>query len=388
MRALTPALQNYDWGDTEMIPLMLGTPATGEPVAEAWWGAHPNSPAMASDDEGSQGRDGVSAPDPVAALGPEVAAAFDGRLPYLLKVLAIAKPLSLQVHPNPEQAAAGFAREEDLGIARNVPERTFKDASAKPELVVALTPMVVLTGFRPVEELRADLALLDDGGARVLEGVLDDADDDEDAISEYVDTCLRGLHAMPVLVSLKAAVAAGRGSDAMHAAADALDAHPGDAGALVALAMNVVRLQPGEASFTGAGIVHSYQSGLGLEIMANSDNVVRAGLTSKPIDLGQLLYLAHTEPSAPDLPDVDIEGPVTHFATLTEDFSLSFLRKGAIVAQPGPRIVLALEGTTTVVAAGRTAILGAGESVFIAHSEGSAAIETAGLAAVASVPRR
>ncbi len=108
---------------------------------------------------------------------------------------------------------------------------------------------------------------------------------------------------------------------------------------------------------------------------------------AKPIDLGQLLYLAQTSPTDPALPEVDVEGPVTRFTTLAKEFSLMFLRRGAVAAAPAPRIVLALEGTTTVVAAGRTAILGAGEAVFIAHSEGSAAVETAGLAAVASVPR-
>ncbi|WNM24966.1 mannose-6-phosphate isomerase, class I [Demequina capsici] len=389
MYALTPALQPYDWGDAETIPHMLGTPVTGEPVAEAWWGAHTSAPAIATGSEGvSRGLDEVIAEDPVRALGPEVAQAYGGVLPFLLKVLAIRKPLSLQVHPHADQAAAGFAREQELGVPLDAAARLFKDPRPKPELVVALTPLVVLTGFRPVAALRADLAFMDADGARVLEGVLDDADDDDDAISEYIDTCLRGIQPMPVLVSMKAAVAAGHGSASMHIAADALDAHPGDAGALVALAMNAVTLAPGEAAYTGAGIVHSYQRGVGLEIMANSDNVIRAGLTHKPMDLGQLLYLAHTSPSDPVLPAVDVEGAVTRFSTLAPEFALSLLRRGAIVAPPGPRIVLAVEGTTTVVAGGRTAVLAAGEAVFIAHAEGSAAIETGGMTAVASTPAR
>lgn len=385
MHALTPVLQPYDWGDAHTIPSMLGMPSSTAPVAEAWWGAHPVYPATI--DGGEQGLDALIADDPMGALGPEIAEKHGHCLPYLLKILAIKKPLSLQVHPSREHAVAGYERENGLGIPVMDPQRTFRDDNHKPEMVVALTPTVVLTGFRPVEELRADLALLDADGARVLEGVLDDADDDEDAISEYVDACLRGIQPMPVLVSLKAAVAAGRGSDAMHTAADALDAHPGDPGVLVALAMNVVRLEPGEASFTGDGIVHSYQSGVALEIMANSDNVVRAGLTPKHIDLGQLLFLAQTRPTAPQVPTIEVDGPVTKFTTAADEFALALLRRGAFASQPGPRIVLALEGTTTVVAGGRVAILAAGESVFIGYSEGPAAVETAGLAAIATIPR-
>ncbi|WP_159448465.1 mannose-6-phosphate isomerase, class I [Demequina sp. NBRC 110052] len=387
MYALTPALQTYDWGDATAIPRLLGTEPPGGPVAEAWWGAHPAAPAVATARDGaSLPLDALIAKDPVGALGADVAERFDGRLPYLLKVLAIAKPLSLQVHPSEDQARRGFDEDERLGLPIDDPARTYRDPNHKPEMILAVTPMTVLSGFRPVAELVADLALMDADGARVLEGVLGDADDEADAISEYIDACLRGIVTMPVLTSLKAAVAAGRGSDAMHAAANALDAHPGDPGALVVLAMNVVTLEPGDAVFTADGVVHSYQSGVGVEIMANSDNVIRAGLTSKPIDVGRLLYLANAEPEPPEVPRESTEGPVRTLRVPADEFALAVVSDGDTALPRGPRMVLAIDGEATLVAGGESRTLRTGEAAFVPASDGPLAVTVRGLATLAWVP--
>ncbi|MEM1416196.1 MAG: mannose-6-phosphate isomerase, class I, partial [Myxococcota bacterium] len=160
---LTPALKRYAWGDARALPEILGLPADGSPLAEAWYGAHPQGPATAE----GEPLDARIAAAPEALLGTEVAARFGG-LPYLLKLLAAARPLSIQVHPDPAQAAEGFAREDAAGVPRDAAHRCYRDPHAKPELIVALTPFDALVGFRPLAEVHASL----DGALRELGALL------------------------------------------------------------------------------------------------------------------------------------------------------------------------------------------------------------------------
>lgn len=382
---LNPSLQTYAWGRTDSIPELLGMQPSDTPVAEAWWGAHPGAPATLKCDEAPVGLDAFIERDAEYALGAAVASEFDGRLPYLLKILAIDAPLSIQVHPSMEQAVEGYDLEDAAGLPATSPVRTFRDRSHKPELIVALTPMTVLTGFRDLPSLCGDLHLLGKDGAALLR-LVEEAESPAAAVTAYIRSVLalpRGAHVVTTLASLNAGADP---SAQVRAACSALASHPGDPGALVALAMNVVYLAPGEACFVGDGTVHSYQSGVGVEIMANSDNVVRAGLTPKPINVPLLLELMNAEPSPALRPDRETRGAVTIYRAPVVEFELASVRDGEWAAPAGPRIVLCLEGTTSVTSADGSRELARGESVFVAFGEGEITVRVRGHAVVASVP--
>jgi mannose-6-phosphate isomerase len=252
---ITGGVQHYDWGDLNAIPTLLGVAADGQPWAELWFGTHPGGPLTTTED----GR-------PLADTS--------GPLPYLLKVLAAAEPLSLQTHPTTAQAERGFARENAAGIALDAPERIYKDAAAKPELLCALTPFEALCGFRPFAE---SLAWFESQGWTELAEHLDAGP------AEYMRWALTsGAHRMPEGSPPWAQRIAGR--------------YPGDGGVLVALLLNRVALQPGEAIFLAAGNLHAYLLGTGVEIMASSDNVVRGGLTTKHVDVDELLSIVDLTP--------------------------------------------------------------------------------------------
>ncbi len=371
--ALTPALQRSDWGTIEGIPQLLGFPGDGGPYAEAWWGAHPLVPS--GTEEGPL--DAVIARDPVGALGAEVAGSF-GRLPYLLKVLSIARPLSIQVHPTASVARDGFAVEEAQGIAYDDRARTFKDASHKPELLVAMTPMKVLAGLRPESDLRRDLGSLDGAGALALVEALDGG-----GLAAYVAAALDGGH-LDAVATLASLPQGAEGS--LGAARLAAQTYPQDPGVLVALAMNALSLHPGEAIFTPAGVVHCYLGGMGLEIMASSDNVVRAGLTSKPINTGLLRRIARLEHTAAERPEIVADDAVRHLRTEAEEFCLDLVENGTAVVSQGPRIVLALGSDCEVVTTADQRLLPKGHAVFVRASSGPVTVSSEGLTAIASAP--
>ncbi len=383
--SLNPSLQNYAWGRTDSIPELLGSEPSDTPVAEAWWGAHPASPATVDCDDQALGLDVLIDRDPNHALGVDVAQEFDGRLPFLLKVLAIDAPLSIQVHPSMEQAAEGFDIEEAAGIPPTSPARTFRDRSHKPEMIVALTPMTVLAGFRDLPGLRGDLHLLGKDGAALLE-LVENAESPASAVTAYIRSVLalpRGAHVVTTLASLNSSADP---SAQVRAACSALASHPGDPGALVALAMNVLYLRPGSACFVGDGTVHSYQSGVGVEIMANSDNVVRAGLTPKPINVPLLLDLMNAVPATAERPERVTEGAVTIYSAPVAEFELASVSGGDWTAPAGPRIVLSLAGSTTVTSADEERELACGEAVFVPFGDGEITVRTPGHAVIASVP--
>ncbi len=382
MYTVRPALQPYAWGTRDDIPALLGIDPTGGPVAEAWWGTHVDGPAICVVDGVEAPLSEVVAADAAAALGPDTAAAFGGALPYLLKVLAVGGPLSLQVHPSAAMAADGFAREEAAGVPLGHPDRIYRDRSHKPEMVVALTPMVVLAGFRRAADVRRDVAALDHPEAAELARLLDDPDESA-AIAAFMGRCLRGIDATGLNAALARLAAEPDANANVRAASEAASRFPTDGGVLVALAMNRVDLAPGDACFTPDRMVHSYQSGVGVEIMANSDNVIRAGLTPKHIDIDELLAVASTEPQEPPRPRVATDGAVTTFRPAAEEFALAVVRGGAMEAPPAPRVVLVLEGACEVRVDGETRELGAGDAVFVPYADGRLAIDADGVAAVA-----
>jgi mannose-6-phosphate isomerase len=308
----------YAWGSTTAIQALSGTEPDGTPLAELWFGAHPDSPARVPALDATL--DELIAADPATLLGRAVLDRFGPRLPFLLKLLAAEQPLSIQVHPTRAQAEAGYDDEDARGVPRDAPTRNFRDRNHKPELLCALSEFEALCGFRPVADT---LRLLDAFDLPELEPV-----------RELLGTA--GLRAafeyllhLPSASELVAAVRAraellttSEWAGATQAVARTGAAFPTDIGVVLTLLLNHVRLQPGEAIYLGAGNVHAYLHGLGVEIMASSDNVLRCGLTDKYVDVAELLRVTDfSELDEPRWPDDDEEFG-TDFTTPAPDFSL------------------------------------------------------------------
>ncbi|MFD3944444.1 mannose-6-phosphate isomerase, class I [Streptomyces sp. NPDC058579] len=366
MDRLVNTVRPYAWGSTTAIPELLGTPPTGEPQAEMWMGAHPGAPSRTERGPLNE----VIDADPVRELGAPAVEKFGPRLPFLLKLLAAGAPLSLQVHPDLAQAKAGFAAEEAAGVPIDAPHRNYKDANHKPELLCALTPFNGLCGFRdPVEAADALSAL----GVDSLKPYVDllHAHPEEAALREVLTALLTADPAEMAHTVTEAAAAAERLGGA-HAPYAALAHHyPSDPGVIAAMLLNFVQLQPGEALHLGAGVPHAYLDGLGVEIMANSDNVLRCGLTPKHVDVPELLKIVRFEPTDPGVlrPEASPSGEEV-YDTPIDEFRLSrFVRaEGAAptdVTATTPQILLAVAGRPK---AGEVT-LAPGESVFVPAGE-------------------
>ncbi|MCR8579148.1 mannose-6-phosphate isomerase, class I [Streptomyces sp. Isolate_219] len=384
MDRLANTVRPYAWGSTTALPELLGTTPTGEPQAEMWMGAHPGAPSRIDRGAGPVSLAEVIDAAPEAELGADAVRAFGPRLPFLLKLLAAGSPLSLQVHPDRTQAEEGFADEERRGVPIDAGHRNYKDANHKPELIVALTPFDGLCGFRHPDRA-ADL--LEGLGVDDLKPYVDilRATPEEDALREVLTAVLSAEHHAIAGTVERTAVAADQlaakgGPHAAAYAAYAVLAHhyPGDPGVLAAMLLNHVRLQPGEALFLGAGIPHAYLSGLGVELMANSDNVLRCGLTPKHVDVPELLKVVRFEAGdAGVLRPEDVDGEEV-YETPIDEFRLSrfVLAPGAAphpLASRTPQILLCTAGTVQLrdadeePAAGLT--LAPGESAFVPAGE-------------------
>jgi mannose-6-phosphate isomerase len=326
MDRLTNTVRPYAWGSTTAIPTLLGVEPTGEPQAEIWMGAHPGAPSRVErpgPGSGPRPLSDVIASAPEAELGTAAVARFGPRLPFLLKVLAADSPLSLQVHPDLAQAEAGYADEESRGVPIDAPERTYKDANHKPELICALTPFHGLCGFRTANAAADLLAGLDVDSLKPYVDLLR-AQPENAALREVLTAVLRGDTAETAATVTEAAAAAERLGGPYAPYAAIARHYPGDPGAIAAMLLNHVTLQPGEAMFLGAGVPHAYLEGLGVEIMANSDNVLRCGLTPKHVDVPELLRIVRFESAAPHIlrPEADAAGEEV-YDTPVDDFRLS-----------------------------------------------------------------
>ncbi|MFJ9664676.1 mannose-6-phosphate isomerase, class I [Streptomyces sp. NPDC101219] len=319
MDRLDNTVRPYAWGSTTAIPHLLGTEPTGEPQAEMWMGAHPGAPSRTA--RGTLVE--VIDADPEKELGAPAVARFGPRLPFLLKLLAAGAPLSLQVHPDLEQAREGYADEERRGVPVTAPHRNYKDANHKPELVCALTEFDGLCGFR--DPLRA-AELLDGLGVGSLKPYVDllHARPEDAALREVLTAVLTAdPEDMARTVAETAAACDRLGGDYAPYAGIAHH-YPGDPGVIAAMLLNHVRLQPGEALFLGAGVPHAYLDGLAVEIMANSDNVLRCGLTPKHVDVPELLRIVRFESRDAGIlrPEAAPDGEEV-YETPTDEFRLS-----------------------------------------------------------------
>ncbi|MCZ7459921.1 mannose-6-phosphate isomerase, class I [Streptomyces sp. WMMC940] len=366
MDRLSNIVRPYAWGSTTLIPELLGIAPTGEPQAEMWMGAHPGAPSQT----GRGSLHDIIGADPLRELGRPALDAFGPRLPFLLKLLAAGAPLSLQVHPDRAQAQEGFAAEEKAGIPLDAPHRNYKDENHKPELVCALTPFDGLCGFRPPVEAADFIAGLDVDSLKPYVDLLH-AHPEEAALREVLTAVLSADPEETVHTVAEAAAAAERLGGPYAPFAATAHHFPGDPGVIAAMLLNHVRLQPGEALFLGAGVPHAYLGGLAVEIMANSDNVLRCGLTPKHVDVPELLRVVRFEAGDPGVlrPEASPSGEEL-YDTPIDEFRLSrFVRpEGAApvdLTLPTPQILLATAGRPK---AGELT-LAAGESVFVPAGE-------------------
>lgn len=330
IRLLKNTIQPYLWGSHTAIADLLGSPSpVPEPQAELWMGAHPKAPSRVVDETGTAiDLNQLIAAAPEQILGPEVAKRFHNHLPYLFKVLAAGQPLSVQAHPDQAQARQGFARENDQNVALDAPNRNYKDPNHKPECLCALTPFWALCGFRPIADMLRLFTILTPGGLEPLVAKLSQAPN-----SEGLRHFFKGLLALPadrqtaiIRSSVPRAQSAANEDPAFEWVVNLHQSYPQDMGIFAPLLLNLVRLEPGQALYLGARELHAYLEGLGIELMANSDNVLRGGLTPKHVDVPELLKtLVFREKHIDVLQPVPIRQNEGQYITPAEEFALSVI---------------------------------------------------------------
>ena len=375
MRALTGVIRVYDWGDRAALATILGHEPPGHPEAEYWLGTHPGGPGRLGPD--GEPLDEAIRRRPADLLGADVADRFGG-LPFLVKILAAAKPLSIQAHPSLIQARAGFAREERDGPSRDAPSRNYRDPNHKPELICALTPFEARCGLRDPSVTDTVLAPLGEAAAPVRSWLDQDGPAGVAARLLRLPTAEGARLAAEVVEAAAALVEASAGGPDLQAEYRSTvavgQAFPGDVGVVVALLLNHLVLQAGEALFLPAGNLHAYLGGVGVEVMASSDNVLRGGLTAKHIDVEELMAIV--EPGHGPVEVQRPSGPVHRYDIPVPDFAVTRIDARAeplpdtTWTPDGPEIVLVTDGSAELVAAGASLHVGRGGAAFVAASDG------------------
>lgn len=372
MLILHNPVKDYAWGTVDGLSRLLGSSATGRPEAEMWIGAYPSAPSRLDD---GRPLDQAVAADPDALLGPTVRTRFGDRLPFLLKVLAIASPLSIQLHPTTPQAEEGFDREDSDGVALDDPRRTYKDRFAKPEVLVALEPTWVLAGLRSGAEAASALRRPGDPALEPLAALVVDAPDARDALVHLLgaDDDERA-----VLAAAAVALAHDDGDPAVGWVTRLAASHPDDPTALAPLLLGLSLLAPGDGVFLPAGVPHAYLEGAGVELQGASDNVVRGGLTAKHVDRHDLVRLmaapgTDAQPMGRSPDAAEASGPRRYLPPVPE-IALRRIQAQAggapaPVDGPGPALVLGTGPTTTVAVDGEVIELGGGRAVLVAPAE-------------------
>ncbi|EOV9671650.1 mannose-6-phosphate isomerase [Cronobacter turicensis] len=373
MQKLINSVQNYAWGSKTALTELYGVAnPEGLPMAELWMGAHPKSSSKIQDAQGQTLalREVIDA-DKTALLGAPVAERF-GELPFLFKVLCADQPLSIQVHPNKQASEEGFARENAAGIPLDAAERNYKDPNHKPELVFALTPFLAMNAFREFSEIVSLLQPVAGAHTAIAHFL---AEPNADRLRELFAGLLnmQGEEKSRALAVLKATVASQQGEpwDTIRFIAQF---YPDDSGLFSPLLLNVVKLNPGEAMFLFAETPHAYLQGVALEVMANSDNVLRAGLTPKYIDIPELVANVKfvAKPAAQLLTQPEKDGAALEFPIPVEDFAFSLhdlQSQPQRLAQESAAILFCVEGEAVLSKGDERLTLKPGESAFVAANE-------------------
>jgi mannose-6-phosphate isomerase len=382
---LACTIMPYAWGSRTAIAAITNRPPAGAPEAELWMGAHPVAPSTVERGGIRKPLDAVVAEAPEAELGEGAVRAFGPRLPFLLKILAAAEPLSLQAHPTAEQARRGWDDEEARAVPRDAPHRNYKDASHKPELLCALTPFDALSGFRPADDI---VALFDALAVPALEPALRPlrAARGPSGLAETFRTLMTLPRAeQQALVDATVARCAESDGAPAYARERALVGrlaalYPGDIGVVSSLLLELVHLEPGEAIYLGAGNLHAYLEGVGVEIMASSDNVLRGGLTKKHVDVPELLRVLDFggAPVGVILPR-PVDAAEAVYDTPASEFRLSRIALDRPVRRRpfGPEILFVLDGTVRAAPADGSAALTVprGAAAFVPASSGEYVLE-------------
>ncbi|UKA72446.1 mannose-6-phosphate isomerase, class I [Arthrobacter sp. FW306-06-A] len=390
MYEIENVLRDYAWGSTTAIASLLGRPESGGPEAELWIGAHPDSPSVAHvpEDGTRSPLDALISSDPEHYLGAESVNAFGPRLPFLAKILAAAQPLSLQVHPSLDQARAGFARENAAGLDAHAANRNYKDDNHKPEMILALTPFEALCGFRPAAETREIFEYIthafpeETSSPALVQALIDDlaAADEGAGLRRAFERLITGGQGVAEDTALVVEALLSRASLEPYQAElgtviSLNEKYPGDPGVLISLLLNRISLTPGEAVYLPAGNVHAYLHGLGVEVMASSDNVLRGGLTPKYVDVPELLNTIDFHPVA--VPMLDAQKTVMDqelFRAPFKEFQLQRIELGpdsgpVPLAQSGAAVVIVVAGEVYLDSPRGDLQLSRGRSAFIAAAE-------------------
>ena len=350
---LKNVVQEYAWGSTTFLPDLLGEDAsTGRPQAELWMGTHPNGPSLVAWDGAWIPLTVLLEKDPEGLLGKSVAHRFSNRLPFLFKVLAAAKPLSIQAHPDLEQARQGFSRENNLKVPLNSPRRNYKDQSHKPEILCALGPFWALKRFRKAEEISV---LSEKIGLPALENQMRPLK--KDPLPEGIKRSFAALLTMERenrlrLISdvVESIEKQGLTHPVFVWIAKLHQTFPEDMGALSPMFMNLLCLRPGEAMYIPAGELHAYLEGPGIELMANSDNVLRGGLTAKHVDVSELLRILDCSPGNAEILKPGSKDETERlYPIVAQEFALSSISVQETSSYESPRdrsveIMICVEG--------------------------------------------
>ncbi|MCF7859355.1 MAG: mannose-6-phosphate isomerase, class I [Candidatus Cloacimonetes bacterium] len=370
-------IRNYGWGSKSFISTFLGKGSPSvEPEAEMWLGAHP----LASSKVISRGKElllvDLIKENPKQMLSENLANRFKNRLPFLFKMLAAEMPLSIQAHPDKKQAEAGFKKEDSINIPRGSDNRNYKDENHKPELIYALTEFELMCGFQPPSEIIKRMEYL-----RIFQMIPGLNQLSKDSSANNIRAIFRSLMSVKAkqaeeyvkALTEKISLAKARNDEdrlIFKWIAKLAALHPQDIGVFSPLILNVLRLLPGQALFIKAGILHSYLHGSGLEVMANSDNVLRGGLTHKKIDLVELDKILKFEPiNIQKLQQFDHNKEII-YRTSAEEFQLSRIMLNEEESYENsqiksPEILLCTEGFGKINSQGTRLEFKKGDSIFI-----------------------
>lgn len=391
------SIQEYVWGSHNAIADLLGnkSPST-KPQAELWMGTHPKAPSLVKHDDKWLSLLELIKQFPADILGKDVAAKFDNKLPYLFKVLAASKPLSIQAHPSIKQAKQGFERENRLKIPLDSPSRNYKDENHKPECICALTPFLALYGFRKISEI---ISFMEKICLKVLYKELNNLkrQPDSEGLKSFFRSIITINGRRKKQIIEHATTNAQKLSNANPGfkwMINLYKEHPDDMGIFAPILLNLISLKPGQALFLPSGELHAYLDGLGVELMANSDNVLRGGLTKKHIDVPELLNILNFEETDVNIllsqKDKEFER-VYH--TMAEEFVLSVISDENNISYTSPEkrsaeIILCTDGKAfiTDISINENILLKKGTSVMIPSSVNKYRIKGKATLYKASVP--
>ncbi|MEE3329314.1 MAG: mannose-6-phosphate isomerase, class I [Myxococcota bacterium] len=396
IRRLQGSIQNYAWGSKTALAEFSGRPTpTDEPEAELWMGAHPSAPSLLTSEEATNPDpqlDEWIARDPLVTLGEATSERFGGKLPFLFKVLAPDRALSIQAHPDRAQARAGFDRENAAGLSASAPDRSYRDPNPKPELICALTRFNALCGFRDAADIQTGLERLEIGSLGATLQALESGGIAA-GFRALLETDVATQREIAETTRIRAATFAG---DPPFALVSVLaEQYPGDIGVLAPIWMRLISLEPGQALFLEAGEIHSYVSGVGIELMGNSDNVLRGGLTAKHVNVPELCETLTFAQTAPRVLSAEPEkaGDGSIYRTSAEEFVLRVFNVSD--KEPIERNSTASSAEIWLCSAGSARLtdkryettleLARGEAAWIPASAGPHRVEGSGVFHVASV---